>query len=45
VNLPTGIPRAYRLDQNQYSVEARFLGNASEIEAKIAAVQNQTKRA
>ncbi len=45
VNLPTGIPRAYRLDDNQYAVEARFLGNAAEIEAKIATVQNQTKRA
>jgi len=45
VNLPTGIPRAYRLDENQYAVEARFLGNAAEIEAKIATVQNQTTRA
>ena len=45
VNLPTGIPRVYRLDQNWKSVEAKFLGNAAEVQAKIESVQKQTQRA
>jgi 2,3-bisphosphoglycerate-dependent phosphoglycerate mutase len=45
VNLPTGIPRVYRLDQNRKSVEAKFLGNAAEVQAKIESVQKQTQRA
>jgi len=45
VNLPTGIPRVYRLDADWKAVEARFLGNAAEIAAKIDSVQKQTQRA
>jgi 2,3-bisphosphoglycerate-dependent phosphoglycerate mutase len=45
VNLPTGIPRVYRLDENWKAVEARFLGNAAEVQAKIESVQKQTQRA
>ena len=45
VNLPTGIPRVYRLNQNWKSVEATFLGNAAEVQAKIESVQKQTQRA
>jgi 2,3-bisphosphoglycerate-dependent phosphoglycerate mutase len=46
VNLPTGIPRAYRLDgTNTRSVEARYLGDESAIAAKAKAVAEQTKRA
>ena len=44
-NLPTGVPRAYRLDTNLKAIEAGFLGNASEIQARIEAVQKQTQRA
>jgi 2,3-bisphosphoglycerate-dependent phosphoglycerate mutase len=43
-NLPTGIPRAYRLDANLKAVEARFLGNAAEIQARIESVRKQTQR-
>jgi 2,3-bisphosphoglycerate-dependent phosphoglycerate mutase len=45
VNLPTGIPRLYKLDAGLRASEARFLGNAAEIEAKIQAVQKQTRQA
>jgi 2,3-bisphosphoglycerate-dependent phosphoglycerate mutase len=45
VNLPTGIPRVYRLDADLNSLEARFLGNAAEVQAKIDSVQKQTQRA
>ena len=46
VNLPTGIPRAYRLDAGyNKSVEARYLGDAAEIAAKAKAVADrQAKR-
>lgn len=45
VNLPTGIPRAYRLDASyNKSAEARYLGDADEIAAKAQAVANQTKQ-
>jgi 2,3-bisphosphoglycerate-dependent phosphoglycerate mutase len=45
VNLPTGIPRAYRLDADMKADEARFLGDEAEIAAKIDSVQKQTQRA
>jgi 2,3-bisphosphoglycerate-dependent phosphoglycerate mutase len=44
VNLPTGIPRAYRLNSEWKSAEARFLGDAVEISARIDSVQKQTQR-
>jgi 2,3-bisphosphoglycerate-dependent phosphoglycerate mutase len=44
VNLPTGIPRAYRLNADWKSQDARFLGDAAEIAGKIDAVQKQTQR-
>jgi len=44
VNLPTGIPKAYRLDGSQNkSADARFLGDAAEIAAKAKAVAEQTR--
>ena len=44
VNLPTGIPRAYRLDATySKSVEVRYLGDAAAIAAKAQAVADQTK--
>ena len=45
VNLPTAIPRAYRLNKEWKAEEARFLGNAAEIAAKIDSVSKQTQRA
>ena len=45
VNLPTGIPRAYRLNSDWRAAEARFLGDAAEIQAKIESVQKQTQQA
>jgi 2,3-bisphosphoglycerate-dependent phosphoglycerate mutase len=45
INLPTGIPRIYRLDADLKAVEARFLGNTAEIQARIESVQKQTQRA
>ena len=44
INLPTGIPRAYRLNGNLKAAEARFLGDAAEIQARIESVQKQTQR-
>ena len=43
VNLPTGIPRTYRLDREFKSVEASFLGDVAQIQAKIESVQKQTR--
>jgi 2,3-bisphosphoglycerate-dependent phosphoglycerate mutase len=45
INLPTGVPRAYKLNAQFKSEEARFLGNAAEIEAKMNAVKAQTGKA
>lgn len=42
VNLPTGIPRVYKLDSSFNAIEAGFLGDPAQIEAKIDAVQMQT---
>ena len=44
VNLPTGSPRAYRLDTSfNKSLETRYLGDANAIAAKARAVAEQTK--
>jgi 2,3-bisphosphoglycerate-dependent phosphoglycerate mutase len=45
VNLPTGIPRAYRFGEGLKLEEARFLGDAGQIAQKIKAVKEQTHRA
>ena len=45
VNLPTGVPRAYRLNAQFKADEARFLGDASAIEKKMDAVKEQTGKA
>ena len=45
VDLPTGIPRAYRLDANFKSAEAKFLGDPEKIEARIETVKAQTRKA
>ena len=45
VNLPTGVPRAYKLTPDFRSAEACFLGDAAQIEAKIESVQKQARAA
>ncbi len=45
INIPTGVPKAYRLNAGLKSAETFYLGDAAELEARIAAVKNQTKRA
>jgi 2,3-bisphosphoglycerate-dependent phosphoglycerate mutase len=44
VNLPTGAPKAYKLDERFLAKSQRFLGNQEEIAAKMRAVADQTKR-
>lgn len=45
LNLPTGVPRVYTLNSEFKSAEARFLGDAAEIEKKMNAVKHQTGKA
>jgi 2,3-bisphosphoglycerate-dependent phosphoglycerate mutase len=45
VDLPTGIPKAYRLNSAYKADDARFLGDPAELERRIAAVKAQTKKA
>ena len=44
VNLPTGLPRLYTLNDQGLAKDARYLGNADEVNARILSVANQTKR-
>ena len=41
LNIPTGIPRVYRLDANLRSLQAEYLGDPEEVAAKAAAVAAQ----
>jgi 2,3-bisphosphoglycerate-dependent phosphoglycerate mutase len=41
LNIPTGVPRVYELDEEQRVVKAEYLGNADEVAAKAAAVARQ----
>jgi 2,3-bisphosphoglycerate-dependent phosphoglycerate mutase len=45
VDLPTGIPKAYRLNADWKAADAKFLGDPAELERRINAVKAQTKRA
>jgi 2,3-bisphosphoglycerate-dependent phosphoglycerate mutase len=45
VNLPTGIPKAYRLNDRFVSAGHRFLGDPKRIAEKTQSVADQTKRA
>ncbi len=44
VNIPTGLPKFYCLDEAGLSKSSRFLGDADEIIARIQSVANQAKR-
>jgi 2,3-bisphosphoglycerate-dependent phosphoglycerate mutase len=43
LNIPTGIPLVYELDENLYSVKSYYLGDPEEIKKAAAAVANQGK--
>jgi len=45
VDLPTGIPKAYRLNPSWRADDAKFLGDPAELERRINAVKAQTKKA
>jgi 2,3-bisphosphoglycerate-dependent phosphoglycerate mutase len=42
MDIPTGIPKAYRLDASFKAVEARYLGDPAELERRIGVVKAQT---
>ena len=44
VNLPTGIPKAYKLNSRLLAERAEFLGDPAEVAARAHAVANQTKK-
>jgi 2,3-bisphosphoglycerate-dependent phosphoglycerate mutase len=44
INLPTGVPKVYRLNERMLSAETHFHGDPAEIAARIRSVANQTKR-
>jgi 2,3-bisphosphoglycerate-dependent phosphoglycerate mutase len=43
VNIPTGVPKAYRLNAQMKAEDAFFLGDAAELARKIKAVKEQTQ--
>ncbi len=43
LNIPTGIPLVYELDDNLKPIKHYYLGNQEEIEKKVEAVANQSK--
>ena len=43
LNIPTGVPRLYELDDGLKPKQARYLGDAAAVAAKAAAVANQGK--
>lgn len=44
INLPTGVPKVYKLNAQMLAAESRFHGDPKEIEARIRSVAHQTKR-
>jgi 2,3-bisphosphoglycerate-dependent phosphoglycerate mutase len=44
VNLPTGIPKLYRLNERMLAAESRFHGDPEEIKRRIESVAHQTKK-
>jgi 2,3-bisphosphoglycerate-dependent phosphoglycerate mutase len=43
LNIPTGVPLVYELDENLKPIKSEYLGDAEEIKKKMAAVANQGK--
>ena len=43
LNIPTGIPLAYELDDNLKTIKHYYLGDPKEIEAQIEKIKNQTR--
>ncbi|MEL7643598.1 MAG: 2,3-diphosphoglycerate-dependent phosphoglycerate mutase, partial [bacterium] len=43
LNIPTGVPLVYELDENLKPIRHYYLGDQAEIEKKISAVANQGK--
>ena len=43
LNIPTGVPLAYQLDDNFKVVDKKFLGDQAAIAAKMQKVANQGK--
>jgi 2,3-bisphosphoglycerate-dependent phosphoglycerate mutase len=44
VNLPTAIPKAYKLNAEFLAAQTQFLGNPDEVKARMQSVANQTTR-
>jgi 2,3-bisphosphoglycerate-dependent phosphoglycerate mutase len=44
INLPTGVPKVYKLNKKFLAERTEYLGNPDEIAARIQSVANQTKR-
>jgi 2,3-bisphosphoglycerate-dependent phosphoglycerate mutase len=44
INLPTGVPKVYRLNEQMLAAESHFHGDPKEIEARIQSVAHQTRR-
>jgi len=44
LNIPTGVPLVYELDENLRPIRHYYLGDPAEIEAKAAAVAAQAKK-
>ena len=44
INLPTGIPKMYKLNKQHLAEHTEFLGDPAEVAARAQAVANQTKR-
>jgi len=44
LNIPTGVPLVYELDEDLKPVEKFYLGDQAEVEKKMQAVANQAKR-
>jgi 2,3-bisphosphoglycerate-dependent phosphoglycerate mutase len=43
LNIPTGLPLVYQLDQNLRTIKSEYLGNPEEVERLMKAVANQGK--
>jgi 2,3-bisphosphoglycerate-dependent phosphoglycerate mutase len=44
LNIPTGVPLVYELDENLKPIKHYYLGNQDAVNAAINAVANQTRK-